>query len=233
MKNRTILGVLCIVLAVALVFGITPLVSRLGAKKIEVVCAAADIPQGRIITEADLKLVTVGGYGLPDKIIRTKAEIVGKYAACDLMADGLLMDTQVSATGGGTEDVLRSLNGAKQAMSITIGSFAAGLSGKLQNGDIVSVLATSEDQTTIPPELRYVRVITATSSNGLDAGQMDEDGQEELPSTVTLLVNETQAKILAAQEASGKMHLALVYRGEASKAQDFLEAQEKVFAGGN
>lgn len=233
MKNRTILGVICIVLAVALVFGITPLVSRLGAKKIEVVCAAADIPQGRIITDADLKLVTVGGYGLPDKVIRTKAEVVGKYAACDLMADGLLMDTQVSATGGGTEDVLRSLDGTKQAVSITIGSFAAGLSGKLQNGDIVSVLATSGDQTTIPPELRYVRVITATSSNGLDAGQMDEDGQEELPSTVTLLVNETQAKILAAQEASGKMHLALVYRGEASKAQDFLEAQEKVFAGGN
>ena len=233
MKNRTILGVICIVLAVALVIGITPLVSRLGAKKIEVVCAAADIPQGRIITDSDLKLVTVGGYGLPGKIIRTKSEVVGKYAACDLKADGLLMDTQVSATGGGTEDVLRSLDGTKQTVSITIGSFAAGLSGKLQSGDIVSVLATSGDQTTLPPELRYVRVITATSSNGLDAGQMDEDGQEELPSTVTLLVNETQAKILATQEAKGKMHLALVYRGEASKAQDFLEAQEKVFAGGN
>ena len=62
---------------------------------------------------------------------------------------------------------------------------------------------------------------------------MGEDGHEELPSTVTLLVNETQAKILAAQEASGKMHLALVFRGEASKAQTFLDAQEKVFAGGN
>lgn len=233
MKNRTILGVICIVLAVALVFGITPLVSRLGAKKIEVVCAAADIPQGRIITDSDLKLVTVGGYGLPDKVIRTKAEVVGKYAACDLKADGLLLNTQVSATGGGTEDVLRSLDGTKQAVSITIGSFAGGLSGKLRNGDIVSILVTENSQTTIPPELRYVRIITATSSNGLDAGQTSEDGQEELPSTVTLLVNETQAKILAAQEASGKMHLALVYRGEASKAQDFLEAQEKVFTGGN
>ena len=136
-------------------------------------------------------------------------------------------------SGGGTEDILRSLDGTKQAVSITISSFAAGLSGKLQNGDIVSVLATSGDQTTIPPELRYVRVITATSSNGLDAGQTDEDGQAELPSTVTLLVNETQAKILAAQEDSGKMHLALVYRGDASKAQTFLDAQEKVFAGGN
>lgn len=233
MKNRTILGVICIVLAVALVFGITPLVSLLGAKKIEVVCAAADIPQGRIITDSDLKLVTVGGYGLPDKIIRTKAEVVGKYAACDLMADGLLLNTHISDIGDGTKDVLRSLDGSKQAMSITIGSFAAGLSGKLQNGDIISVLVTENNQTTIPPELRYVRVITATSSNGLDAGQMDEDGQEELPSTVTLLVNETQAKILAAQEASGKMHLALAYRGDASKAQAFLAAQEKVFAGGN
>ena len=181
MKNRTILGVICIVLAVALVFGITPLVSRLGAEKIEVVCAAADIPQGRIITDSDLKLVTVGGYGLPDQIIRTKAEVVGKYAACDLMADGLLMDTQVSATGGGTEDVLRSLDGTKQAMSITIGSFAGGLSGKLRNGDIVSVLVSNGDLTTIPSELRYVRVITATSSNGLDAGRQARTARKSFP----------------------------------------------------
>ena len=109
-----------------------------------------------------------------------------------------IRDSQISEKGDGTEDVLRSLDGSKQAISITSGSFAGGLSGKLRNGDIVSVLVTGEDyQTIIPPELKYVRVITATSSKGMDAGQVNEDGQEELPSTVTLLVNEVQARLLA------------------------------------
>lgn len=233
MKNRTLLGILCIILAVAVSFGVAPLVSRAGARQVDVVCVAADVPQGRPITEADVKVVTVGGHGLSDKVIRDKAQAVGKYAACDLKADGLLLNTQVSERGDGTEDVLRSLDGSRQAVSITIGSFAGGLSGKLRNGDIVSVLVTGEDhQTVIPAELKYVRVITATSSQGTDAGQTNEDGQEELPSTVTLLVNETQARLLANKETNGKVHLALVFRGEDAKARQFLDAQDKVFKGG-
>lgn len=233
MKNRTMLGVLCIILAVAVSFGVAPLISRVSAKKVDVVCMASDLPQGRPISAADIKVITVGGFNLSDRVIRDKAQVVGKFAACDLKADGLLLTSQISEKGDGTEDVLRSLDGSKQAISITIGSFAGGLSGKLRNGDIVSVLVTGEDhQTIIPPELKYVRVITATSSKGMDAGQVNEDGQEELPSTVTLLVNEVQARLLANRETNGKVHLALVYRGEEAKARQFLDAQDKVLKGG-
>ena len=206
MKNRTMLGVLCIILAIAVSFGVAPLISRVSAKKVDVVCMAADLPQGRPISAADIKVITVGGFNLSDKVIRDKAQVVGKFAACDLKADGLLLTSQISEKGDGTEDVLRSLDGSKQAISITIGSFAGGLSGKLRNGDIVSVLVTGEDhQTIIPPELKYVRVITATSSKGMDDGQVNENGQEELPSTVTLLVNEIQARLLANRETNGTL----------------------------
>ena len=57
-------------------------------------------------------------------------------------------------------------------MSITIKSFATGLSGKLQSGDIVSVVAPDfkkQGQTVIPPELKYVEVIGVTASSGYDA----------------------------------------------------------------
>lgn len=53
-----------------------------------------------------------------------------------------------------------------------------------------------------------------------------------LPSTVTLLVNEVQARLLANREINGKVHLALVYRGEEAKARQFLDAQDKVLKGG-
>ena len=67
---------------------------------------------------------------------------------------------------------LYSLDGSKYAISVTIKSFATGLSGKLESGDIVSVLVADYQgmgETVIPPELQYVEVISVTASSGYDA----------------------------------------------------------------
>jgi pilus assembly protein CpaB len=229
MKNRTIIGIVCMLLAVAVAFGIAPLLNRAASAKVDVVCAAADITQGRLITEADIKIVTVGAHNLTARAIRDKEIVIGRYAACDIKAEAILLDTKITDDANGAEDIFRSLDGTKQAICITLDGFAGGLSGKLRNGDIVSVIVTGEGKTSIPAELRYVRVITATSSRGNDAVEMSRDENDELPSTVTLLVNETQAVILARNEVGGKMHLSLVYRGDAETAARFLDAQEAVF----
>jgi len=50
----------------------------------------------------------------------------------------------------------------------------------------------------------------------------------ELPTTVTLLVTPEQSRILAELEADGKLHLSLVYRGDAGNAARFIAAQEAV-----
>ena len=57
----------------------------------------------------------------------------------------------------------------------------------------------------------------------------NEDGEErELPDTVTLLATPDQAKILAELEAESGMHLALVFRGSAEQAAEFIEAQDSL-----
>ena len=121
-------------------------------------------------------------------------------------------------------------------MSITIKSFATGLSGKLQSGDIVSVVAPDfkkQGQTVIPPELKYVEVIGVTASSGYDANTGEapsEEDERELPSTVTLLVSPEQSRVLAELEADGKLHLTLVYRGSSENADRFLAVQNEVIA---
>ena len=74
-------------------------------------------------------------------------------------------------------------------------------------------------------------MITTTTAEGTDKDKLtqNEDGTYELPSTVTLLVNPTQATLLAGYEAEGKMHLSLVYRGDEATANQFLQAQDQVF----
>ena len=58
----------------------------------------------------------------------------------------------------------------------------------------------------------------------------EENPEETLPATITLLVNSEQAQLLAHLEESNSLHLAFVYRGARANAEKFLAAQDAFFA---
>ena len=233
MKNRTIIGIVCIVLALILTFAIAPLVNKMAESKVDIVRMKQDVVQGHQISENDVEVVKVGGYNLPADVIKKKENVVGRFATTDLKAGDYLLPSKLTNTSDKANDVFRTLNGDKQAISITIQTFAGGLSGKLQNGDIVQLVVyrNSTAKTFIPGALTYVKVITTTTAEGAakDELTVNEDGTYELPSTVTLLVNQAQAKLLVEYENSGRIHADLVYRGDEATAQMFLDAQDDYF----
>lgn len=233
MKNRTIIGIVCIVLALVVTFAVAPLVNKLSDSRTDIVRLKNDIVQGHMIQESDIEIVTVGSSGLPTNIITKKEAIVGKFAACDLKANTDLLQSMISDKSDSADDVFHTLDGTKQAISITISSFAGGLSGKLENGDIVSlvIFENETNKATIPGGLTYVKVITTTTAEGFDKDELtpNEDGTYELPTTLTLLVNPTQAKMLVEYENRGVIHADLVYRGDSKTAQKFLDAQDLYF----
>ena len=231
MKNRTVLGILCILLAIAVMFGVSPVVSKMSSGKVTVIQLNKPIAQGKIITADDIVKIEIGSHGVPEPVIRNDKDIIGKYAKSDLYPDVNIIPAMLSENTDNADDILHTLDGNKTAVSVSVPSFAAALSAKLKNGDIVSVIVTSQAGTTIPAELTYVKVITTTTAKGTDQDELqpDEDGNYELPSTITLLANPEQAKLLAGYEANAKMHLALIYRGNGTGAQKFLDAQEKYF----
>lgn len=233
MKNRTIIGIVCIVLALVVTFAVAPLVNKLSDSRTDIVRLKNDIVQGHMIQESDIEVVTVGSTGLPTNIITKKEAVVGKFAACDLKANTDLLQSMISDKSDSADDVFHTLDGKKQAISITISSFAGGLSGKLENGDIVSlvVFENETNKATIPGGLTYVKVITTTTAEGFDKDELtpNEDGTYELPTTLTLLVNPTQAKMLVEYENRGVIHADLVYRGDSKTAQKFLDAQDLYF----
>ena len=233
MKNRTIIGIVCIVLALVVTFAVAPLVNKLSDSRTDIVRLKSDIVQGHMIQESDIEIVTVGITGLPANVITKKEAVVGKFAACDLKANTDLLQSMISDKSDSADDVFHTLDGTKQAISITISSFAGGLSGKLENGDIVSlvVFENETNEATIPGGLTYVKVITTTTAEGFDKDELtpNEDGTYELPTTLTLLVNPTQAKMLVEYENRGVIHADLVYRGDSKTAQKFLDAQDLYF----
>ena len=89
-----------------------------------------------------VQAVEVGGYNLPENVIRLKENAVGKFATADLAVGDYIINTKVSDEPPPTTPPSVQPGWSQQAMSITIKSFATGLSGKLQSGDIVSVVAS-------------------------------------------------------------------------------------------
>ena len=228
-RNRTVIGVLCILLALIICFGVTPLFSRSASEKTEIVRVTMDIKEGDEITAEMIQTVEVGAYNLPQNLMTDKKEVVGKYATADLAAGDYILSSKLSAVPAAENAYLYNLDGKKQAISVTIKSFATGLSGKLESGDIVTVIVADyqgKGETAIPPELQYVEVISVTASSGYDANTGEVVDEKELPSTVTLLVTTEQAKVLAELEQDSELHLALVYRGTPENAAKFIAAQD-------
>lgn len=233
-KNRTVVGLTAIVLSLVICFGITPLFNKALQSKISVVRIIKNVKKGEEITADKIQAVEIGGYNLPDTVLKNKENVIGKYAIADLFKGDYVLKTKVSSSPLAENKYLYGLDGNKQAISISIKSFAAGLSGKLETGDIISIIASDYGEfreTIIPKELQYVRVLAVTTNKGDDKEYMDnkkDDKEQELPATVTLLVNRTQAKLLAELEENSKIHVSLVYRGNEKAAQNFIDEQEKV-----
>lgn len=235
LKNRTVLGIVCIALALIICFLITPLFNASKSSTMRIIRIKSNLKIGQEITSKDVETVEVGAYNMPSDVAQKSEEVVGKYAAMEMIKGEYILPTKISDTPASENAYLYGLTGEKRAISITIPSFAGGLSGKLISGDIVSVIAVDykeKGETVVPEELQYVEVIAVTDSKGNDdeTVTVKPDGEEEteLPETVTLLVTPKQANILAELEAEGEIHVALVYRGTAENAQKFISAQENL-----
>ena len=230
MKNRTFIGVICIVLAVLTTFVVSPMVNKMSEGKAAVVRFTKDIAQGAQITEDDIEVVNLVKSSLPENFIPDKTSVIGMFANAELYKGDIVTDAKLTADANASINILGALTGDKVAMSVTIASFARGLSAKLQNGDIVSFYVTDkEGNTTIPASLKYVRVITTTTAGGVDENEVEpnEDGTFDLPTTITVLVSVSQAQELANYEENAKMHVALVYRGDEETAKKFLDKQDQ------
>ncbi len=229
--SRTLIGILCLLAALGISFGLVPFISGRQDAKVDVVRAARTVSRGSLLTSDDLETVSVGTLHLPENVLRSTGDVIGKYATCDLYAGDYLFPAKLTSQVDTAVDLLDCLDGDHRAMSVSIGSFAAGVSGKLETGDIVSVIVYSakEDLAFTPEELTYVKVITSTTSQGVDKADV-RDGTQ--PVTVTLLVNKKQAELLARYEKTASMHFTLEYRGDAETAKRYLDAQQAYFEGG-
>lgn len=227
MKNRTTFAIIASIVALVVIFALIPLAEDITSTDIQVVRLKANIARGTQITAEHLEVVSVPSYALPTGALQSTTDVLGKYAASQLYAGDYLYNTKISSVSISADDVLESLDG-KVAISVPLNSFAGYLSGKLENGDIVRFYLTGQEGTFVPEYLQWVKVITTTTGTGIDKDQIivNEDGSYTMPSSVTVLVSEEQAKYIANYSVGYNIHIGLIYRGDTETAQTYLKMQD-------
>lgn len=225
-KNRIVIAFIALVLALICGFmffiSVNSMSSSTNAVKI-----TTNVPKGTLITENMVKVEKIGGHNITD-IATNKNEVVGKYACTDLVPEEVVMKKKVADSITNSSDKFYQLDGTKSAISVTIKTFADGLSDKLLAGDIVSCIVTDQTtkKTSTPAELTYLEVLAVTQDDGKDK-QSDAAGEDNM-ATVTVLAAPKQAEMLAGYDNTSDVHFALVYRGNEQTAKQFLEKQDSV-----
>ncbi|MFT8888968.1 MAG: SAF domain-containing protein [Ethanoligenens sp.] len=240
-KNKTMVGVLCIAVAV-IISGLFWYANNANLSAVPVVRAKTTIPVGTKITADMLETVDMGRLNLPANITGNTSQVVGAYASTQISAHQIITGTDLLG-----HQPTYALENGQMLYSVTMKNLADSLSGKLQSGDIVRVVVPQQSNAGNNTSssawdsdlraLQYVRVTAVTASNGQDANQTQSTSSTasgsstNQPATVTLLVSQTQVDALAAL-GQQEIQLALVSRGDAKRASQLLEQQNAVLQEG-
>lgn len=228
LNNRFIFGLLSLLLAAVTAFVALPVIARQTNGKTEVVRVTAPILKGETVSADNTETVEVGSYNLPSGTARSLDDVKGLYATADLFPGDYILPAKVSPVPISSDTALNSIPSGKVAISLTIQTLAAGLSDKLQPGDIIRIYHFLDAAAEVP-ELRFVRVLSVTDSGGVNVDNTKEpleDEEKKQSATITVLASPEQARTITLLENDGIAHVALVSRGNEKLAAELLAEQE-------
>ncbi len=201
MRKKTLIGLLCIVTALATTFLVAPLVSPAGnspGEAISVLRMKQTVESGTPLTAELVVTVNVDKGTAPKTALTDLSQIGTAYATSRLYAGDILTSEKLT-DGKTTSAIAAGTAKGYRVISVTISTLAAGVSGKLQPGDIVTVLTlpktvvsqgslgtdptqtidTSQDaessaaqkpvRTVIYPEMKAIEVCAVSAADGSDA----------------------------------------------------------------
>ena len=229
LNNRFIFGILSLVLAAVIAFVALPTIARQTNGKTEIVRITQPVLKGEKITSDNAEVVEVGGYNLPSNVAHSMEDVEGLYVTADLAAGDYILTSKVSTVPVSSDVALNDIPSGKVAISLTVKTLASGLSDKLQPNDIIRIyhfLETAEEV----PELRFVKVLSVTDSDGINVDNTKEPTEDEEPqqsATITVLASPEQARIITEMENDGVAHVALISRNNDQLAEELLAEHDK------
>lgn len=217
LKNRVILGLFCGIIAIACIVSYTMQLNE----TITVYTVSTNISQNTVITEDMIEETTVSSMNM-DNVVTNSSEIIGKMANTDLYVGQFVVSSVLSTEKTAETNSIEELSDGKIAYTISMSSTASTVGDSVYTGDIITVFINSNGLSYQPSALKYVEVLSATSSTGME----NSDLSTEDVTNITLIVTEEQALLLNEYQYSCTIHLGLVYRGADSDI--YIEEQDAI-----
>ena len=212
-QNKIVVGVICIVIAAILAFFFLPSISKSKSNTETIFVVKNAVAEGTKIEESMLVEKEVGGYGLPQSIIKDKDKIVGKYASCNITPDDLILTSKLSDFAA-NQKLDKVMSQGNMLVTVSLDSVASAVGNHLKSGDIISIVGYANDAVVAYEELKALEVYSIENENAEKLEDVENNEEaEHLASTVTLIVNQIQAEKLIQAEYSGKVHAVFVKRG--------------------
>lgn len=214
-QNKIFVGVGCVVLAAVMAFILLPSVNRSKNGTVKILKLKENISAGTQIDEKMLVEKEVGKYGLPESIVNDKDKVVGKFAACSISSDDLILSSKLSDFAA-SKKLDGVMNAGKMLVTVSLDSVAAAVGNHLESGDIVSIIGYADNTVTAYEELKNLEVFSVENDDAQNLDDVENDeNAEKIASNITLVVNQAQAEKLVQTEYSGKVHAVFVKRGAA------------------
>lgn len=224
-KNRYVIFALCLILSGIIAFVIVPKANKNMGDAVNVVKVIKRIEKNTQISEDMLAIKQLPKIAVPDNAITDKSMIIGKAAAVTLYPEDNLIPQKFISLDSVSDKAFYDMDNTEQiAVSVTVSSLAASVSGKIMPGDVVSVYGFITETKTLAEytDLLYLEVIGVSNANAEElsertSGSETDSSDKVIPATVTLSVNRNQAQELIMLENTSSLHIVFVGRGETSR----------------
>ncbi|MGN0776064.1 MAG: Flp pilus assembly protein CpaB [Candidatus Ventricola sp.] len=142
LRNKFLIGILCIVIGVTVGFVLLPRSQDADISMTKVVRLRQDVEAGAKLEEAMMEIAAIPAESVPEGASPAMESFLNRYASTPLYKGDILTAAKVRDTL--VDPVAAAAAKGKQLVSVTVPSLSAGVSGTLQPGDVVSIMVTSK-----------------------------------------------------------------------------------------
>lgn len=205
----------CFLLSVLLLLFAVPITIRQMYPKTEVVCTTNSIEQGAMLDEDDLEVVRMGVYPLSDTVVTDIYDVIGRYAAVDIVSGDILLEEKLSQVPFQDGEAMPLLPEGYETAVAMVRIMEGSEIEALQTGDIIKMNGYDDGLIDIPA-LNFVRVITA----------MEPDDEGII--WITVSANQRQSAFLE-KHRKDVFHVSVMVRDNEELAEKLLQQQRAYF----
>jgi hypothetical protein len=169
-RNKFLIGLICIALGLAVGFlAIPKLKGKDSLEHVKAIRLRQTVPEGTLITDDMVESIEINPSLIPADTITDLALVINRYSQVPIFSGDYLTLEKLTDELNALDPMAVATTKGLKVVSITLPSLAAGVSGQLKPGDIVTIMASGKQsladqtQTLNPKEQSQTRPVPLVS----------------------------------------------------------------------